>query len=71
MSDLTTAEFTAKYLGTFETSPFATMDKKYKDLTAETAAAPTSIDWVSKGAVTPVKNQAQPVNLFAAELLST
>ena len=59
VSDLTTAEFTAKYLGTFETSPFATMDKKYKDHTAETAAAPTSIDWVAKGAVTPVKNQAQ------------
>ena len=59
VSDLTTQEFTAKYLGTFATSPFATMDKKYKDLSKETAAAPASIDWTSKGAVTPVKNQAQ------------
>ena len=59
ISDLTEDEFAARYLGTFADSPFAKREKNYQDHTARAKAAPSSIDWVAKGAVTPVKNQAQ------------
>jgi len=55
LSDLTDAEFKQNYLG-------LQIPAKYKNLTMYVPKTDTvlqSIDWVSRGAVTPVKNQGQ------------
>ena len=59
-SDLTSAEFAEKYTG------YKTRDsylRRTKNVNTELAkgydAAPSSIDWSQKGAVTPIKNQGQ------------
>lgn len=53
-SDLTEEEFKAKYLGFRKVK--ATTEKKFK---ANLKDTPSEIDWTAKGAVTPIKNQAQ------------
>ena len=58
-SDLSSEEFMALgYVGGYkpEMKPNATVDWSLAD-PKRVAAAPTEIDWATKGAVTPVKNQ--------------
>jgi C1A family cysteine protease len=58
-SDITPEEFYATYVGKY-LNPHDNRTKNYNtELAAAAAAAPDSLDWVAKGAVTPVKNQAQ------------
>jgi len=52
-ADLTIAEFSAMYLGTRQTVTGWTLEQGIP------AAAPASVDWRTKGAVTPIKNQEQ------------
>jgi C1A family cysteine protease len=57
-SDLTSAEFAAVYTGYKTKDSYLRHKKNYNnDLIKGYEAAPTSMDWVAKGAVTPVKNQ--------------
>ena len=59
-SDLAPAEFQALYIGGF--NPRGARPKKYANVTALSSAAllsPDSIDWVAKGALPAVKDQAQ------------
>ena len=59
-SDLAPAEFQALYIGGF--NPRGARPKKYANVTASSSAAllsPDSIDWVAKGALPAVKDQAQ------------
>ena len=59
-SDLTSAEFAAVYTGYKTKDSYLRHKKNYNnDLIKGYEAAPTSMDWVAKGAVTPVKNQGQ------------
>jgi len=56
-SDLTPAEFQAKYLSGLDTTPMDLINFPESEVAAEPIA--NDIDWRSKGAVTPVKNQGQ------------
>ena len=58
-SDLTAEEFFAPRLGYNATldRPTFTQSTLHTYTSADLAAAPDALDWVSKGAVTPVKNQ--------------
>ena len=53
-SDLTWEQFKAQYVGRFEDNPHNARAKNYKALPA---ATDDSVDWVTKGAVTPIKDQ--------------
>merc|ERR1719218_207806 len=54
--DLTEEEFAAKYIGGFRPSTGA---KNYELSHLRAVDLPSSIDWSTKGAVTPIKNQGQ------------
>ncbi|KAA0148375.1 hypothetical protein FNF29_06762 [Cafeteria roenbergensis] len=55
-ADLTEEEFAAKYIGGFRPS---TGPKNYELSHLRAVDLPSSIDWSTKGAVTPIKNQGQ------------
>jgi len=55
-SDLSWDEFKALYISGMKSNPHLRRAKNYESLPKATAA---SVDWVSKGAVTPIKNQGQ------------
>ena len=57
-SDLTSTEFAKMYTGWRDADKQINREKNY-DMSLLTAAAPKSIDWSQKGAVTPIKNQGQ------------
>jgi C1A family cysteine protease len=60
-ADLTAEEFKAHYTGGLRSSPRSTKRslRHQADTFFNVSANPTSIDWTTKGAVTPVKNQEQ------------
>merc|ERR1719379_1612012 len=58
-SDMTPEDFVKTYVAGVKSNPHLRRAKNYNyDLTKE-ADIPDSIDWVQKGAVTPIKNQGQ------------
>jgi len=57
-ADLTSEEFRSKYLG-YNMVERSYIRSKNVVVEAPNATLPTSIDWVAKGAVTPIKNQGQ------------
>jgi len=58
-SDLTADEFFATRLGYNATLPKAVANEPHVSTPEMLAAAPDSMDWAEKGAVTPIKNQGQ------------
>jgi len=56
-ADLTADEFKARYVGGFKAPKKSLRRQAYGPF--NTTANPTSVDWTTKGAVTPVKNQEQ------------
>jgi C1A family cysteine protease len=58
-SDLTWEQFKAKYVGKFNENPTLNRDRNYDMTLLNTTVTGDVLDWSTKGAVTPVKNQAQ------------
>jgi C1A family cysteine protease len=58
-SDLTWEEFSSKYVGGYDSNPHLNRTKDYDYSLLEKTDLADSVDWVTKGAVSPVKNQAQ------------
>jgi len=58
-SDLTTDDFFAYRLGFNASLPRPKPTATHTYTAEQLAAAPTAVDWVSQGAVTPIKNQGQ------------
>ena len=61
-SDLTSEEFNARFVGSYLNNPNLVRERNYDMSLADptrVAAAPESIDWTTKDAVTPIKNQGQ------------
>jgi len=61
-ADMTRTEFSRQYLGLNPLAASLTDEVQSKvdlDLTAASSSLPSSMDWVTQGAVTPVKNQGQ------------
>ena len=61
-SDMTSEEFNSIYIGSFNNNPNLQRERNYDMSLADPeriAAAPESIDWTTKDAVTGVKNQGQ------------
>ena len=58
-ADLTTEEFSARYVGGLNLKPKSRSLRATNYAPLNTTANPTSVDWTTKGAVTPIKNQEQ------------
>ena len=58
-SDLTWEEFSSKYVGGYDSNPHLNRTKDYDYSLLEKTDLADSVDWVAKGAVTPVKDQGQ------------
>lgn len=57
-SDLSWFQFSQLYVGGFESNPHLRRQKNYNYALSK-MSAPDSVDWTTKNAVTPIKNQAQ------------
>jgi C1A family cysteine protease len=57
-SDLSWYQFSKLYVGGYESNPHLRRRKNY-NMALKNVTAPDSVDWSTKGAVTPIKNQAQ------------
>jgi len=58
-SDLTWEQFSSTYVGGYLSNPHLNREKNYDLSLLNQTEFADSVDWVTKGAVTPVKNQAQ------------
>jgi len=58
-ADLTQEEFAARYIGGLNLKPKSRSLRATNYAPLNTTANPTSVDWTTKGAVTPIKNQEQ------------
>jgi C1A family cysteine protease len=58
-SDLTWEQFKAKHVGKFTENPTLNRDRNYDMKLLNATVTADALDWSTKGAVTPVKNQAQ------------
>merc|ERR1719253_346474 len=58
-SDMTWEQFSAVYVGGYESNPHLRRAKNVDHSLAEREAVADAVDWVTKGAVTKIKNQAQ------------
>jgi C1A family cysteine protease len=57
-ADLTAEEFRSRFVGRMSNGPYRGIHTNFS-MMLRGAALPTSVDWTTKGAVTPVKNQQQ------------